>query len=151
MRAVVQRVSRGEVRVDGEVVGRVQPGKPGFVVLLGAGHGDEEGDAVALADKIVGLRVFEDAAGKMNLGLEEVGGSMLVVSQFTLLADCRKGRRPSFVDALAPEAANRLIERFVSRARERVPTETGRFAAHMEVELVNDGPVTLLLDSKKAF
>lgn len=152
MRAVVQRASRGRVTVDGEVVGALAPGRPGFVVLLGAGRGDTVEDAVQLADKIVGLRVFEDADGKMNLGLEDVGGSLLVVSQFTLHGDCRKGRRPSFIDALEPVAAAALIERFVARARERIAhVATGRFQAHMEVEIVNDGPVTLLLDSKKAF
>lgn len=152
MRAVVQRASRGRVTVDGEVVGALAPGRPGFVVLLGAGQGDTVEDAVQLADKIVGLRVFEDADGKMNLGLEDVGGSLLVVSQFTLHGDCRKGRRPSFIDALEPVAAAALIERFVARARERIAhVATGRFQAHMEVEIVNDGPVTLLLDSKKAF
>lgn len=152
MRAVVQRATRGGVRVDGAVVGELAPGKPGFVVLLGAGRGDTEEDAVQLADKIVGLRVFEDAEGKMNLGLEDVGGSLLVVSQFTLFGDCRKGRRPSFIDALEPGAAAALVERFVARARERVAhVATGRFQAHMEVEIVNDGPVTLLLDSKRGF
>lgn len=138
--------------MDGQVVGELAPGRPGFVVLLGAGQGDTVEDAVQLADKIVGLRVFEDAEGKMNLGLEDIGGSLLVVSQFTLHGDCRKGRRPSFIDALEPVAAAALIERFVGRARERIAhVATGRFQAHMEVELVNDGPVTLLLDSRKAF
>lgn len=149
MRAVLQRASSGRVKVDGEVVGELVPGRPGYVVLLGAGKDDREADALALADKIVGLRLFEDANGRMNLGLEEVGGSLLVVSQFTLYADCKKGRRPSFVDALEPVAAQALIERFVARCRERgAQVATGRFQAHMEVELVNDGPVTILLDSK---
>lgn len=151
MRAVVQRASRARVLVAGEVVGALPAGAPGLVVLLGAGRGDDEGDAVALADKVVGLRIFEDELGKMNLGLEDVGGALLVVSQFTLFGDCRKGRRPSFVDALAPEEAERLVEVFVARTRTRVPVATGRFRAHMEVELVNDGPVTLLLDSKRLF
>jgi len=151
MRAVVQRAKRAEVQVDGEVVGRLPPGVPGFVVLLGAGRGDTDADAVALADKVVGLRVFEDAEGKMNLGLEDVGGALLVVSQFTLFGDCRKGRRPSFIDALEPGRAAELVEVFAKRAAARVPVETGRFQAHMEVMLVNDGPVTLLLDSKKSF
>lgn len=151
MRAVVQRASSGRVRVDGVVIGQLAPGKPGFVVLLGAGKGDGDDDAVQLADKIVGLRVFPDADGKMNLGVEDVGGSLLVVSQFTLFGDCRKGRRPSFIDALEPIEAARLCDVFVARARTRVPVETGKFQADMAVELVNDGPVTLLLDSKKQF
>ncbi|MFO0750211.1 MAG: D-aminoacyl-tRNA deacylase [Myxococcota bacterium] len=152
MRAVVQRASRGSVKVDGEVVGALAPDRPGLVVLLGAGRGDTVADAEAMADKVVGLRIFEDALGKMNLGVEEVGGSLLVVSQFTLYGDCRKGRRPSFIDALEPGEAAKLVEAFVARARTRVPhVATGRFQAHMEVELVNDGPVTLMLDSGKAF
>ncbi len=151
MRAVVQRASSGSVRVDGEVVGALVSGKPGFVVLLGAGRGDSEDDALQLADRIVGLRVFPDADGKMNLGVEDVGGSLLVVSQFTLFGDCRKGRRPSFMDALEPAAAAALVEVFVARARLRVPVATGIFQADMKVELVNDGPVTLLLDSRKTF
>lgn len=151
MRAVVQRASSGSVRVDGQVVGELVPGKPGFVVLLGAGRGDSDEDAVSLADKVIGLRVFPDAEGKMNLGVEDVGGSLLVVSQFTLFGDCRKGRRPSFMDALEPVAAAALVEVFVQRARLRVPVATGIFQADMKVELVNDGPVTLLLDSKKVF
>lgn len=152
MRAVVQRASRGRVTVEGEVVGELAAGRPGIVVLLGAGQGDAAEDAVQLADKVVGLRVFEDAQGKMNLGLEDVGGSLLVVSQFTLFGDCRKGRRPSFVDALEPIAAAALVERFVARAKERIAhVATGRFQAHMEVEIVNDGPVTLLLDTRKTF
>jgi len=152
VRAVVQRVSEAAVRVEGEVVGQVAPGGPGLLVLLGAGEGDGDRDAIALADKIAGLRIFPDADGKMNLALAEVGGSLLVVSQFTLLGDCRKGRRPSFVKALEPGEAERLVGVFVERARghlERV--ETGRFQAHMMVSLVNDGPVTLILDSRGAF
>jgi len=152
MRAVVQRVSSGQVRVDGELVGQLVLGKPGFVVLLGVAQGDAAHDALALADKIVDLRVFDDPQGKMNLSLGDVGGSLLVVSQFTLLGDCRRGRRPSFVAALEPVAARALVERFVARARERVAhVATGRFQAHMQLELVNDGPVTLLLDSRKEF
>jgi len=152
MRAVVQRASRGRVVVGGEVVGALAEGAPGLVVLLGAGQGDDDKDAEALADKVVGLRVFEDADGKMNLGLEDVGGSLLVVSQFTLFGDCRKGRRPSFIDALEPVRAAELVDVFVRRAKARIAhVATGHFQAHMEVELVNDGPVTLLLDSKKAF
>lgn len=151
MRAVVQRAKSAQVVVGGEIVGSLPHGRPGFVVLVGAARGDDKSDAEALADKVVGLRVFEDGDGKMNLGLEDVGGGLLVVSQFTLLGDCRKGRRPSFVDALEPAQAEALVEVFARRAATRVPVETGRFRAHMEVMLVNDGPVTLMLDSKKAF
>lgn len=152
MRAVVQRAARGVVTVDGAVTGELAPGKPGFVVLLGVGHGDTEADAEQFAERICGLRVFEDAAGKMNLALADIGGSLLVVSQFTLYGDCRKGRRPSFIDAAAPDIAARLVDHFVAHARKLVPhVGTGKFQAHMLVELVNDGPVTLLLDSKKAF
>jgi D-tyrosyl-tRNA(Tyr) deacylase len=150
MRVLVQRASRACVRVDGEVVGAIPEGLRGLVVFVGAGQGDTEDDARALADKVVGLRIFEDAAGKMNLGLEEVGGALLVVSQFTLYGDCRKGRRPSFVGALEPVAAARLVEVFVARARtHKIHVETGRFQAHMEVDFVNDGPVTLWLDSAR--
>jgi D-tyrosyl-tRNA(Tyr) deacylase len=151
VRAVVQRVSRAEVRVAGEVVGRIGPG---LLVLVAAGDDDTDADADALADKVVGLRVFPgaDDAGNMNRGLVEVGGALLAVSQFTLFGDCRKGRRPSFVKAMAPEPAERLYERFVAAARATgVPVETGRFRAMMEVELINDGPVTLLVDSKRVF
>ena len=152
MRAVVQRVSRAHVSVDAEVVGAVRDGAPGLVVLLGAGEGDDKADADYLAAKITGLRIFEDEAGKMNLSVGDVGGSVLVISQFTLYGDCRKGRRPSFVKALEPTAANALVEYFVERiAAAQVPVETGRFRAHMRVDLINDGPVTLLLDSNKAF
>jgi len=149
MRAVVQRVSRGEVRVGGEVVGRIGRG---FVALVGAGQDDGEADADWLADKIAGLRVFPDDAGRMNRGLAEVGGAVLVVSQFTLYGDCRKGNRPSFAGALEPGRAEALCERVVLRLRGAgLPVETGRFRAMMDVELVNDGPVTLLLDSKRLF
>lgn len=149
MRAVVQRVSRAAVRVDGEVVGAVEKG---LCVLVGVARGDTDADARALAEKVVWLRVFEDEAGKMNLGLLDVGGALLAVSQFTLLGDVRKGKRPSFVDAMEPEEANRLFERFCTEARALgAHVETGRFRAHMEVELVNDGPVTILLDTKKVF
>lgn len=149
MRAVVQRVSRAEVRVGGEVIGRVGRG---FLVLLGAAEGDTGEDVAYLADKIAGLRVFADPEGKMNLALADVGGAVLVVSQFTLLGDCRKGRRPSFVHALAPEAASALYEQLVADLRGRgIVVATGSFGAMMEVELVNDGPVTLLVDSRKTF
>ena len=145
MKACVQRVSRAEVRVAGQVVGRIERG---LVVLLGVGHGDTPALARQLAEKIAGLRIFEDPQGKMNLGLAEVGGAMLVVSQFTLLADCRKGRRPSFTDAAPPEMAEELYRVFVAAVAERgIPAATGQFRQQMEVELVNDGPVTLLLDT----
>lgn len=149
MRAVVQRVASASVNVEGEVVGQIECG---FLVLLGVGTDDADADAVALAEKIAGLRVFEDEAGKMNLALNDVGGQMLVVSQFTLFGDCRKGRRPSFVDAARPEKAELLYETFVAEVRgQGIHVETGRFQTHMDVSLVNDGPVTLLLDSRKAF
>lgn len=149
MRAVVQRVSRASVSVDGEVVGRIERG---FLVLLGVAVEDVEEDARSLAAKIVGLRVFEDSEEKMNLSLGEAGGGMLVVSQFTLLGDCRKGRRPSFIEAARPEQADALYRLFVAEARSLgIVVETGRFQAHMDVELVNYGPVTLLLDSRKVF
>ncbi|TNF27977.1 MAG: D-tyrosyl-tRNA(Tyr) deacylase [Deltaproteobacteria bacterium] len=152
MRAVVQRVSEARVTVDGELVGALPEGTPGLLVLLGAGDGDGDAEAESLADKICGLRVFEDAEGKMNLGLTDVGGALLVVSQFTLYGDCRKGRRPSFVRALEPVEAARLVEVFVARARQHVAhVATGRFQAHMAVSLVNDGPVTLLLDTERSF
>ena len=148
MRAVVQRVTRAEVRVDGEVIGRIEHG---LCVLVGVAQGDTEEDARTLADKVVNLRIFEDAEGKMNLDLKQTGGSLLCVSQFTLLGDARKGRRPSFADALAPGPAAELFEAFCARCRTEVPVETGRFRASMQVELVNDGPVTLLLDTRRAF
>ena len=149
MRAVVQRVTRGEVRVEGRVTGAVGRG---LVVLLGVAQEDGEDDARWMAEKLAALRVFEDAAGKMNLAAREVQGGVLVVSQFTLLGDARKGNRPSFVDAAAPEAANALYERFCALLREKgLPVATGVFRAEMEVELVNDGPVTILLDSRRLF
>ncbi len=152
MRAVVQRVTEARVEVDGEVIGRTRPGAPAFLVLLGAGDGDTEIDVDYMVNKICGLRVFEDGDGRMNLGLGDVGGSMLVVSQFTLFGDCRKGRRPSFVHALEPIAASALVDRFVARARQTFDhVETGRFQADMQVHLINDGPVTLLIDSRKTF
>jgi D-tyrosyl-tRNA(Tyr) deacylase len=149
MRAVVQRVSRAEVRVEGQVIGRIDRG---LLVLLAAGEGDAEADVEYMADKIAGLRIFPDDAGLMNRSVVEAGGAVLVVSQFTLYGDCRKGRRPSFVGALAPGPAEALYERCLRALRERgLPVESGRFRADMAVELVNDGPVTLLLDSKKLF
>ena len=147
MRAVVQRVTTAEVQVDGERVGAVAPGAPGLLVLLGAGDGDDEGDATYLAKKIAGLRVFEDDSGRMNLALTDVGGSLLVVSQFTLYGDTSKGRRPSFVDAARPEQAEPLIEdlcRQLESLGARVAT--GRFRADMDVEIHNDGPITLMIE-----
>ena len=149
MRAVVQRVASASVKVEDEVVGQIERG---FLVLLGVGTGDSDADAVTLAEKVAGLRVFEDDDRKMNLALNDVDGQMLVVSQFTLLGDCRKGRRPSFIRAADPEEGNRLYELFVECVAARgVQVETGTFRAHMDVALVNDGPVTILLDSKKLF
>src|SRR5208337_4194104 len=147
MRAVVQRVSRAEVRVSGRVVGKIARG---FVALLGVAGGDSEADAAYLVDRIVGMRVFADEAGKMNLSLAQAEGALLVVSQFTLLAETHSGRRPSFTKAAAPEEASRLYEHFLSLARTRdVKVETGEFGAMMDVELVNDGPVTIILDSRE--
>ncbi len=149
MRAVVQRVSRASVTVGDELVASVGRG---LCVLVGVGTTDEGSDADLLADKVVGLRIFEDAGGKMNLSLADVGGELLAVSQFTLLGDARKGKRPSFVDAMEPEGARALFERFCERCRASgVPVSTGRFRAEMQVELVNEGPVTILLDSRRTF
>jgi D-tyrosyl-tRNA(Tyr) deacylase len=145
MRACVQRVTQASVTIDGEVVGQIGHG---LLVLLGVASDDTEADARPLATKIVGLRIFEDEAGKMNRSLAEVGGSMLVVSQFTLLGDCRKGRRPNFTAAAPPELAEKLYEVFVAHVRSNgIPVATGRFRQFMQVALVNDGPVTLLLDT----
>jgi D-aminoacyl-tRNA deacylase len=150
LRAVVQRVSRAEVRVDGDVVGRIGRG---LVVLLGAGAGDGPAEVAYLVDKIVNLRIFEDEDGKMNRSLLEVGGGLLGVSQFTLYGDARKGRRPSFIGALEPVAAEKLYLAFLDGVRAAGVAEVagGRFGAMMEVDLVNWGPVTILLDSAKAF
>jgi D-tyrosyl-tRNA(Tyr) deacylase len=143
---VVQRVSRAEVRVDGEVTGRIGRG---LAVLLGVSRDDTERDGDHLLDRIVGLRIFPDAEGKMNLGLEQVGGELLVVSQFTLYGDTRRGRRPSFVEAAPPERAVALYDRFVAAARARgLTVGTGVFQAMMEVELVTDGPVTLVVETQ---
>jgi D-tyrosyl-tRNA(Tyr) deacylase len=148
MRAVIQRVSRAGVTIDGETVGQIGRG---LLVLLGITHTDTAADARWLAEKSIGLRVFNDADGKMNLGLTDVGGSVLVVSQFTLYGDAQKGRRPSFIAAARPEQAIPLYEAFVNGIRALgAPVETGRFGAMMDVELVNDGPVTLILDSRPA-
>jgi D-tyrosyl-tRNA(Tyr) deacylase len=142
-------VSNAEVRVEGQVVGRIGPG---LLVLLGVGQGDAEADADYLADKVVNLRVFSDEQGQMNRSVLDAGGAVLVVSQFTLYGDCRRGRRPGFSDAAPPELAGRLYAHFVARVRaSSVPTEAGVFRATMDVALVNQGPVTLLLDSRKAF
>lgn len=149
MRAVLQRVTRASVTVDGQIVGQIDRG---LVVLLGVEHDDTDADAQQLADKTIQLRIFDDADGKMNLALAEIGGSVLVVSQFTLLGDCRKGRRPSFIQAAPPELAERLYETFVAATGvQGIPVATGKFRAMMQVELVNDGPVTILLDSRKRF
>lgn len=146
MRACIQRVIEARVAVGSEIVGQIGPG---LLVLLGVAAGDRDADAHWLADKIAGLRVFEDAAGKMNLALTETGGAMLVVSQFTLLGDCRRGRRPSFTEAALPEEAERLYEVFVAAIRAAgIQVATGRFRSHMLVSLVNDGPVTLIVESK---
>ena len=147
MRCVIQRVTRASVTVSGERVSEIQNG---FLVLVGAEEGDTEADARYCADKIAGLRVFEDENDKMNLSLKDVGGSVLLVSQFTLLADARHGRRPNFVKAARPEQAEPLCERLREMLAEQgVPTLTGRFRTHMEVSLVNDGPVTILLDTEE--
>lgn len=145
MRVVLQRVERGSVAIDGRVVGAIERG---FVLLVGFTSTDAEDTLAWMADKVVGLRVFADEEGKMNRSLDEIGGALLVVSQFTLYGDARKGRRPSFVDAAPPTDAIPLYQRFVALLRERVPgrVATGEFGADMRVELVNDGPVTLILD-----
>ena len=149
MRAVVQRVSKASVTVAGEVCSEIALG---MVVLLGVAVGDTEADAKLLAEKISGLRIFNDPDDKMNLALADVGGAMIVVSQFTLLGDCRKGRRPGFTDAAPPQVAESLYETFVSEVRKLgITVGTGRFRTHMEVALLNDGPVTMLLDSRKTF
>ena len=148
MRAIVQRVKRGVVSVDGEITGSVDTG---LVVLIGATHQDAEAEAHKLAHKTAHLRIFEDEAGKMNLSALDVGAGILVVSQFTLYADCRRGRRPSFTDAAPPEAAEPLIEHFVDQLREVgvARVETGVFRAYMLVEIHNDGPVTIILDTDR--
>lgn len=147
MRAVVQRVTEADVTVDSQVIGAIGHG---LVILLGVEAGDAESDLVYLADKIVGLRIFSDPAGKMNLSLADVGGSALIISQFTLLGDVRKGKRPSFIGAAAPELARSLYEQFCQRvALSGIAVATGQFAADMQVRLINDGPVTLIIDSRK--
>jgi len=147
LRAIIQRVTRAHVTVASRVAGEIQTG---VLILLGVGRADTPESAEYLAEKIANLRIFADDAGKMNRSLVEIGGSALVVSQFTLYGDTRGGRRPSYIQAASPEDANRLYEEFVRCLRSfGVPVETGVFQAHMEVELVNDGPVTILLDSEK--
>lgn len=149
MRAVVQRVLKSSVEVEGSIVGEI--GK-GFNVLLGVEQEDEEKDAVYLAEKVVNLRVFEDEGQKMNLSLMDINGEVLCISQFTLLGDCRKGRRPNFMNAAKPEHAKELYERFVNEITKfGINVETGQFQAEMKVDILNDGPVTVLLDSKKTF
>lgn len=149
MRAVIQRVSRAKVTVGGETVGEI---RRGILVLLGVAEDDTEKEALYLLEKTLNLRIFEDADGKMNSSLLDIKGALLVVSQFTLYGDVRRGRRPSFIRAAAPNEANRLYEYFVETARKQIgKVETGRFQAMMDVELVNDGPVTILLDSEKLF
>lgn len=147
MRAVVQRVTSADVKIDGNVNGKVDNG---FMVLLGVGTGDTQEDMKYIADKIINLRVFSDADDKMNLSLKDVNGSMLVISQFTLYGDCSHGRRPYFGDAMEPVGANKMYEDFVKYVREQgIHTETGEFGADMKVTLTNDGPVTIILESKK--
>jgi D-tyrosyl-tRNA(Tyr) deacylase len=148
MRAVVQRVSRAKVTIEGEVRGQIGRG---YMVLLGIEENDRETDLDYICEKLVGLRIFEDEAGKMNLAVTDVGGSILLISQFTLYGDARKGRRPGFIRAARPEKAIPLYEAAIAKLRESVPVETGEFGADMQVELVNDGPVTILLDSERIF
>ncbi len=146
MRAVVQRVTNADVKIDGRVNGKIDDG---LLVLLGVGNGDTEEDMKYIADKIIKLRIFSDENDKMNLSLEDVGGSMLVISQFTLYGDCSHGRRPYFGNAMEPVSANEMYEKFVAYIREQgIHTETGEFGADMKVSLTNDGPVTIILKSK---
>ena len=146
MRAVIQRVKESSVTVKNEIIGKIGRG---LLILLGVANEDKANDAEYLADKITNLRIFEDDKGKMNRSLLETGGEMIVVSQFTLLGDCRKGRRPSFVNAADPEKANKLYEHFIKEVRQKgVSVKTGRFRAMMEVSLINDGPVTIILENR---
>ena len=146
MRAVVQRVTNADVKIDGRVNGKIDGG---LIVLLGVGNGDTEEDMKYIADKIIKLRIFSDENDKMNLSLEDVGGSMLVISQFTLYGDCSHGRRPYFGNAMEPVSANEMYEKFVAYIKEQgIHTETGEFGADMKVSLTNDGPVTIILESK---
>ena len=149
MRAVIQRVTEASVSVDGKVVGRIGPG---MVVLLGVGENDSEKEVGYVAEKISGLRIFDDSSGRMNLSIEDTGGEILAISQFTLYGDTRKGRRPSYVRAAGGDSARRFYELFIAKLTERgIPVETGVFGAHMDVNMVNCGPVTLLVDSSKDF
>jgi D-tyrosyl-tRNA(Tyr) deacylase len=149
VRAVVQRVSEASVMVDSAVIGAIDHG---LLVLLGIAQGDEERDAQLVADKVAGIRCFPDGDGKFNLSVQDTGGAVLVISQFTLLGDCRKGRRPSFSQAAPPETAIPLYESVLEHLRARsLKVEAGEFGAHMDVHLVNDGPVTLLIDTRKVF
>ena len=147
MKAVIQRVSGAKVEVEGSVVSSINKG---LLVLLGVEKGDTENDIAYISKKIANLRIFEDSASKMNLSVRDISGEILVVSQFTLLADCRKGHRPSFIDAEEPEKANRIYIKVAESLRQAgIPTSTGQFAANMQVHLINSGPVTILLDSRK--
>lgn len=147
MRAVIQRVSRASVKVEGNTLGSI---RCGLLIFLGVGEGDTEADLRYIADKAAGLRIFCDENGKMNLSVVDVGGEVLVISQFTLYGDCRKGKRPSFSKSMEPEAANKMYEQFIENFKSRgIKTEHGEFGADMKVELLNDGPVTILLDSSK--
>lgn len=147
MRAVIQRVTSADVKIGGEVCGKIDNG---FMVLLGVGNGDTNEDMKYIADKIINLRVFSDENDKMNLSLQDVGGSVLVISQFTLYGDCSHGRRPYFGDAMEPVGANKMYEDFVAYVRDMgIHTETGEFGADMKVSLINDGPVTIVIESKK--
>jgi len=148
MKAVIQRVKSAQVYADGRLSGKIGSG---LLVFVGVGKGDNETDISYMVSKLPDLRIFEDTSGKFNLSLKEMNGEILIVSQFTLYGDCRKGRRPSFTDAEEPAAAKNLYERLITKLREQgIPVQTGEFQAKMEVHLVNDGPVTLLLDSKKS-
>lgn len=149
MRAVVQRVAEANVKVKGNVVGEISKG---LLVFLGVGKDDSEKDLEYMVDKVLGLRIFEDENNKMNLSVMDIGGELLVVSQFTLYGDVRKGKRPSFTSSAYPELAEEIYEQFIEKCREKgIRTEKGVFGAHMEVSILNDGPVTILIDSKKVF
>lgn len=148
MRAVVQRVSRAKVTIEGKIRGEIGRG---YMALIGIEENDRQADLDYICEKLINLRIFEDEAGKMNLAIADAGGSILLVSQFTLYGDARKGRRPGFIRAARPETAIQLYEAAIAKLRESVPVETGEFGADMQVELVNDGPVTILLDSERMF
>ncbi|MDY0236683.1 MAG: D-aminoacyl-tRNA deacylase [Gudongella sp.] len=149
MRAVVQRVNRADVRVDNKIIGNI---KKGLLVYLGIGKEDDSSDIDYLVKKVIGLRIFEDNNEKMNLSISDINGEILVISQFTLYGDVRKGKRPSFTDSAHPNIGNDYYMKFVEKVKESgIKVQTGEFGAHMEVEYINDGPVTILIDSKKAF